>query len=432
MIRRRICWTLAAGAAGSMLLALAAWAVFHSSYHQHFFIKGPQEFYSRGQMFKHTARLVYGLLTKHPPVPATQPRRTPPPSSGWISPSTITIDNWSDASDHWRWQVSLWQQSSQPDSRYHFDYQSATDPAINTLISQYDLRALVETADSEWDALVALRRWVHARWDDSPRSFAQVPEPLSALDILDNASKGERPICSLAAKTYIQVASALGFPARFVQAHQHVTSEVWSNDYRKWVIMDAHFNCHFERDASPLSIAEVRQAFRNGSGDTIICRTEDQPPTLEKYQNFAIVMRNDLLSQHYPRWHPMYLDYLKSWVQYTDQDTSPSLVFQNTSRLEDLYWPLNETEIWLQPLPSDGNTLNIAVWVSSYMPNFKSFIITHNGQEHEVDSHMLSLHLTPGLHTITAWSRNLDRRNGPPAVIKITVEQKNNMAIEGS
>ena len=37
----------------------------------------------------------------------------------------------------------------------------------------------------------------------------------------------------------------------------HGVNEVWSNDYAKWVLLDAKYDIHYERAGTPLSALQV-------------------------------------------------------------------------------------------------------------------------------------------------------------------------------
>src|SRR5690606_27788151 len=60
----------------------------------------------------------------------------------------------------------------------------------------------------------------------------------------------------------------MGHQARLVAVH-HGMTEVWSNQYRKWVLMDAELNHHFERDGVPLNMGELREIFHDPSPDRV-------------------------------------------------------------------------------------------------------------------------------------------------------------------
>ena len=79
---------------------------------------------------------------------------------------------------------------------------------------------------------------------------------------------GRRGYCLHFAIVFAQVCQSFGVPARVVNANYavwggHEMTEVWSNDYGKWVLMDANLDtCFFDRRTGiPLSALELHRVF---------------------------------------------------------------------------------------------------------------------------------------------------------------------------
>jgi hypothetical protein len=80
------------------------------------------------------------------------------------------------------------------------------------------------------------------------------------------------------AATLTQCALALGFQARRVEISKtatawiapdeanvgHSVCEVWSQDWHKWVVLDANLNAHYEQQGVPLSALEVHRLWKAG------------------------------------------------------------------------------------------------------------------------------------------------------------------------
>jgi hypothetical protein len=47
-------------------------------------------------------------------------------------------------------------------------------------------------------------------------------------------------------------------------------NEVWSNDYAKWVLLDAKYDIHYERAGVPLSALELHEAARADEGKDVV------------------------------------------------------------------------------------------------------------------------------------------------------------------
>src|SRR5262249_10953796 len=47
-------------------------------------------------------------------------------------------------------------------------------------------------------------------------------------------------------------------------------NEVWSNEHAKWVLVDAKYDIHFERDRVPLSALDLHEAARFDGGKSVV------------------------------------------------------------------------------------------------------------------------------------------------------------------
>lgn len=149
------------------------------------------------------------------------------------------------------------------------------DPRLAALRKAHPLAELVSGARDEWTAQLRLKQWVAERIPGgTPKS-----SPKTALEILERAAKGERFWCTYYAITYAECAQALGWQARKLgvdrkhgpegmESTHHGVAEVWSNQFRKWVVMDSQSNLHFEKKGVPLSAWEIRAEWlKNGAAD---------------------------------------------------------------------------------------------------------------------------------------------------------------------
>ncbi len=172
------------------------------------------------------------------------------------------------------------------------------DPLLETLRSEFKLQDVVAGAPDEWTAQRRLKDWI----------FRQIPggmpktNPKNSVEILRLAAQGEKFYCSHYAMTYVECAQALGWqtrriavdrrhgPAGMTSAH-HGVAEVWSNQFRKWVVMDAQSNLHFEKEGIPLSGWEIRAEWLENQGKDVD-HVVGAPP--------AAAMKNPAMVWHVP------------------------------------------------------------------------------------------------------------------------------------
>lgn len=219
------------------------------------------------------------------------------------------------------------------------------DKHLAQLRQKYELEKVVASAKDEWTAQLLLKDWVKSRIPEgNPRSVA-----VHALDILDRAAHGETFYCTHYAITYAECALALGWQARklgidrlhgrvgFGSSH-HGVAEVWSNDFCKWVVIDADFNVHYEKRGIPLGAWEVRAEWlRNQGAD--VDRMVGAPPSAAKKKLGRVSWRfpEDETSSYF--WC-----YINTHVLTDETRDGGRLIFPQDSANDALVWYQNHDE----------------------------------------------------------------------------------------
>jgi len=152
-------------------------------------------------------------------------------------------------------------------------YERFAAPRLAEYSNREQLGAIVQRAPSEFASLLALRDWAAAQWAmGTPDPYP----PWDAMTVLDWIRAGiTSGFCGQYAQVFLQALAANGIPARYVEIgttdnpYAHYTTEVWSNDFDKWVLLDVTFVNHFERGGVPLSALEIRDALFDGRLDEL-------------------------------------------------------------------------------------------------------------------------------------------------------------------
>lgn len=150
-------------------------------------------------------------------------------------------------------------------------------PDFSELRRRYDLDAVVAGLDDEFGRILALRHWIKQQIrieDDHPTPVAR----MHAFDILDAARAGGGFHCAHFSIVQDAVFNAYGYVTRRLGAgdgllergRHHGVNEVWVNDLCKWVLIDAKYDLHFERDGLPLSALEVRDEVLADGGTRLV------------------------------------------------------------------------------------------------------------------------------------------------------------------
>src|SRR3989441_7998945 len=147
-----------------------------------------------------------------------------------------------------------------------FKFDSYDNPKLKELREKYKLDEVVAAGKDEFDKQVLLNDWVHAQFKKFGRPSAN---PKGALEILKCVEEGHTFFCAHYADTLCSAAASLGWVDRTLalRRHQdypnagspeHSTTEIWSNQYRKWIMLDPTGNLVVEKDGLPLNGFEIR------------------------------------------------------------------------------------------------------------------------------------------------------------------------------
>jgi Transglutaminase-like superfamily len=149
------------------------------------------------------------------------------------------------------------------------------NPRLKRLRDEYSLEKVIAGESKEFRRLLKLRHWVHTRWpiDNNQQ------EGGDAFAILEKAKTGAGFHCSHSLTVQHAVMASMGYVVRDLgvdrnhedlgRSIHHGVNEVWSNDYAKWVLLDAKYDIHFERNGIPLSVLELHEAVRADGGEGV-------------------------------------------------------------------------------------------------------------------------------------------------------------------
>lgn len=336
-------------------------------------------------------------------------------------------------------------------SSFPFTYQTASGKLAG-LRTAYNLDDVVAAGATELEKFTLLQQWVRKQW---PHNEDGCFRPWDAVDIL-SAPPGEHGMCTHFAAVFTQCALALGFNARMTLLQHHAVSEIWSNEYQKWVLIDEeavqpegwdrYGTAQYWRDGAPLNAREIHDAWANDDtlgitqrlymsddgGNTF--QTYDRTyPALDYAGNFRVFMhpkRNNHLDEREPWEEAQGWDYYHSndyyiWSDGAVPDYSEFSSF--STREADNYWTLNQAQVTLTATADPGQ---LAVNVMTETPNFKEFRYRLNGGEWqtlsagncggitEVADYTWAL--APGANTLEIMPRNLFDRDGIITTITVT------------
>lgn len=263
-------------------------------------------------------------------------------------------------------------------------YEDMTAPRLVAFAARERLDLVVQGSGSEFERILRLKDWVAAQWESgNPDPYP----PWDAMTILDWIRGGlTGGFCAQYSQVFVQALAAFGIPARYVEVgheenpYNHYPTEVWSNTFNKWVLMDVSYNHHFERRGVPQSALEVHEAYvRGDAADLVLVRgavTKGHPDPLElphRTTELYYYLRYHLKANHvsapaedpFNRYGDM-LEWHDGWTVPWEVSTAPSqfpheqLTRESLSDREAAEWRPNQ--VWITPRQTGSSevTLDLA------------------------------------------------------------------------
>jgi len=295
-------------------------------------------------------------------------------------------------------------------SSYNFAYATHNGNS-RVLRDRWKLESVIAGANTEMERFKALRQWIRNQWQNgwNKGGLSYIPS-WDARIILSLAPNDlSLGMCTHYATTFVQCAQALGIPARPV-FRGHALSEVWSNEHKKWIVMDAGLDAndkrrstyHFERNGVPLSELEAHQAnldAKQWSEIRVLATnmSEGSPqveapfatPLDKDFMRAAgmepqlfMPLRNNFVDHREPEEPEHGEGYFKflGHVYWKSRNT-PDIRWTDyfTTRQADLYWTLNQAQLHLSRQPGEDGTMQ--VMLDTVTPNFAGYEVKIDGQD---------------------------------------------------
>jgi hypothetical protein len=323
-------------------------------------------------------------------------------------------------------------------SSYPFAHQLADEPRLAVLRERWRLDKVVEGAKTEFEKFMRLKRWTRQQWEDgwSDGELAFVP-PWDAMVVLELASKKlSLGMCTHYASTFVQCCLSLGLQARVCITTAHCVAEIWSNEHKKWVMMDPGCDFddgrkgtrHFERNGMPMSALDLHRVSADQDFDGVveICDPEAISGTdienASRYYQFCATLRNNFSTSLYPE-EPEHgrVSYTYDGHVWYESENMPLPQFSAlSSRTGDFDWSVNQTHISLQQ-GSEPNSLTILL--DTVTPNLDTFLIQMNNGKWKTSKERFVWKLTKGKNTLRVKSSNLFGVEGIESHVVVRREQ---------
>ena len=372
---------------------------------------------------------------------------------------------------------------------YEFKYENLSHPELQKFRKKFKLDKIVEGAKSEFEIMMRLLHWSYRipvkvnpySWNGNdiavykkPEKGKQNPKPdrvkADLWDwILQEAEDKNMPqlqwnytgrrrdaMCNYSNLSLQAALMSMGYQARYININSegtsgHEVTEVWSNEFNKWIYMDATRDYYYFDPVTglPLNLLEIhnklaeklprveiwQRPFAMGPEADFVrqiiigMREGPNPISVEKggykimkwMSYFRIPLRNDFYSNPYPI--PIAQGYTMwgwdGYLNHYDAKFPKRPEFQRQSnRFVDFYEPLNQTQVFLEETDQPGV---LKVEVRTHTPGFKNLLVkTNDGKWMERNSLSWKWGLRAGMNKIETRVITAEGIKGPVSCVKVT------------
>ena len=160
-----------------------------------------------------------------------------------------------------------------------FKFDSFDNPKLKELREKYHLDDVIAPGRDEFEQQILLMDWTHKQFKKFGRPSTNCH---GALQILKAIDEGHTFFCAHYANVLVSAAASLGWVDRALalRRHQgvnkvggsteHSVTEIWSNQHRKWVMLDPTSNMYVEKSDVPLNAFELRQEWFYRAGTNLV------------------------------------------------------------------------------------------------------------------------------------------------------------------
>jgi hypothetical protein len=329
-----------------------------------------------------------------------------------------------------------------------FKFDSFENPKLKELRTRFQLGDVVAPGRDEFEQQVLLMDWTHHQF----KKFGQPStNAKGALEILKAIEEGNTFFCSQYAQLLVSSAASLGWVDRplALRRHQgvaklggsteHSVTEIWSNQHRKWVMLDPTSNMYLETNGVPLNAYEIRQEwfYHHGMNLTFVIgkerkkyRKSDLPIFLKRFASFGdLAVHPDELDKYGFTAYIPNTDLMDSGFDYgrmfivKDQLCDGTKWHVRTVPAHpaiDPYFPIGQAALLISV---EREKIKIAL--KTLTPNFKRFEVQIDDAGWKASEDALTWNIHSGQNRIAARTLNKFGITGPvsTAELKLQIEQ---------
>lgn len=345
-----------------------------------------------------------------------------------------------------------------------FTYQDMTHLKVRALYDRAGIAQMEKVSRTELQLIQRICNWANSHWGHMrPIPYAT----WDGLEILDRAEQGDGFWCEYKAALFVQACTSAGLSARIVGINRkdqdsHMVAEVYSNEFRTWMLVDPWWNCYYERAGVPISAIEFHRAAANLAGIELVFGENGKKneywdwktgkaaglPHANKrvpverdelkglndwYHDIHIVLRNDHTVNPQQRQNgyvdgfmvpPNFRggDWRGAQLHWVDERTMPQLTAPNSDDISDFEWPLNEVKVDLRKTSIPGEPAVLEARFTTFTPGFAHYRLEVDGKHVPFTGNSHVWRLNPGANTLRIAAINAVGRSGFPSEFVLTYD----------
>lgn len=282
-----------------------------------------------------------------------------------------------------------------------FKFDAFDNPKLKALRERYHFDEIVAPGKTEFDRQLLLLDWANHQI----KRFGKPTSPArGALDILAANDAGNTFFCAHYGDLFVSAAASMGWVDRAMALRrpdhigsgstEHTSTEIWSNQYRKWIMLDPTFAMYVEKDGVPLSAYELRQEWlaRGGQDLTFVLDKDgkrfhksDIPVFRQRYAGFGdLVLDGGALNVYAFIGYIPNTNLMDAGPDYGRMFITQDAICDGTKwhkrtipadPAHDPYFPINQSAMSLTP--GNGGAMNVSL--KTLTPNFKTYLARIDG-----------------------------------------------------
>jgi len=284
------------------------------------------------------------------------------------------------------------------------------NPKLTELRSKYGIEKVISPGTTELEKQALLMSWAHRSFEFGDPT-APVGEPVkynglrNALQILELAKKEYKFFCVQYASVLISAAASVGWVCRPLGHASHTWTEMWSNQFGRWVHFDPTGNYYWEKGGVPIDTYSAQRAVIEGAKDLVVVvdgRKTDRE--IRKYTAYSYIPNTNWLDAG-----PAYGNAYRITVPQEKTLSGPDPG-------EEVLFPINQAALSFRP-----HAEGLEVSIRTMTPNFKTFLVRVDGKEWKESGEVVVWRLHAGTNSFEAKAVNLFGVEGYPSTVVLEV-----------